>query len=98
MTTVRYEASTRRLRIEGRCVDGDRAAIQDALDTCARLASGHLIVDLTAVTVIDQSAANDLVAAAGRSRRAGGTVVFVRKHGTDVDDVLAAAESAARTS
>jgi anti-anti-sigma regulatory factor len=95
-TTVRYEADTHRLRIGGECLDDDRAVVQDALDTFARLASSHLIVDLTAVTRIDQSAANHLVASARRLRRDGGTVVFLRKHGTSVDRVLSAAEFVAR--
>jgi anti-anti-sigma regulatory factor len=93
MTTVRYEADTHRLRIEGACRAGDRSAIQEALDTFARLAGGHLIVDLTAVTTIDQRLANDLVDAAHSLSGAAGTFAFVRKHGTAVDDAMSAAEA-----
>lgn len=90
MTTVRYEAGVRRLRIEGECRDDDRSTIREALDTFARL-SGHLIVDLTAVTFIDQEVADELVAVA-RTRTDGATFAFLRKHGTPVDAALNAAE------
>ncbi|WP_028644058.1 STAS domain-containing protein [Nocardioides sp. URHA0020] len=95
MTTVTYEAAGHRLRIAGGCHRGDNPTLQEALGTCAELAGSHLIVDLTAVTEIDQQVANDLVAAARRSRASGGTIALVRKHGTPVDDALAAAETAA---
>jgi anti-anti-sigma regulatory factor len=92
MTTVRYDADVHRLRLEGECRDYDRSSIQDALGTFAELAGGHLIVDLTAVTGIDQSIANELVDAA-RARTEGPTFAFVRKHGSPVDDALKAAEN-----
>jgi anti-anti-sigma regulatory factor len=96
MISLHYEPEVSRLRIAGKCRAADRGAIRDALDASAHLASEHLIVDLTAVTEIDPWAANELVAAARRSRGAAGTVVFVRKHGTPVDAALVAAERAAR--
>ena len=93
MTTVHYEAGTHRLRLEGACRDGDRLAIHEALDTFTPMAGGHLIVDLTAVTAIDQSVANDLVATARSLSDAQGAFTLVRKHGTPVDQALVAAES-----
>ena len=96
MTTVRFEADTRRLRIEGGCHAADWSTVQEALDTFSQLTDGHLIVDLTAVTGIDQHVADELVAAARRSRANGGTVAFIRKHGTTVDDALTAAEHTIR--
>jgi anti-anti-sigma regulatory factor len=94
MTAVDYEADGHRLRIAGGCRAADRDFIREALDAMAHVANDHLIVDLTAVTEIDQCAANELIAAACRSRLAGGTVVFIRKHGTLVDETLLAAEHA----
>jgi anti-anti-sigma regulatory factor len=94
VTAVHYEADGHRLRIAGGCRAGDRDVIREALDAMAHLANDHLIVDLTAVTEIDQCAANELIAAVRRSRGDGGTVVFVRKHGTPVDNALVAAERA----
>lgn len=96
MTTVHYEAKTRRLRIEGGCRTSDLSTVHEALDTFSQLTDAHLIVDLTAVTEIDQSVADELVAAAVRSRSRGGTVALVRKHGTSVDDAVTAAEQALR--
>jgi anti-anti-sigma regulatory factor len=96
MTGLRYEADGHRLRIAGGCRAADRDLIREALDAMADLADDHLIVDLTAVTEIDQCAANELISAARRSRGDGGTVAFLRKHGTSVDAALVAAEHAAR--
>jgi hypothetical protein len=76
MTTVNYEAPGHRLRIEGQCRDDDRDTIREALDTFARQAGGHLIVDLTAVTSMDRGVAEDLVAA--RSSCADGQTVRFR--------------------
>ena len=45
MTTIRYEASAHRLRIEGGCHAGDLSAVHTALETFAHLADGHLIID-----------------------------------------------------
>ena len=95
MTTVRYEARAHRLRID-RLPTSSLSAIQDALATFAQFADGHLIIDLTAVNAIEQDVADDLVAAAQGSRREGGTVAFIRKHGTLVDEALTAAEQASR--
>jgi anti-anti-sigma regulatory factor len=94
MTALRYEADGHRLRIAGGCRAADCDLIREALDAMVHLADDHLIVDLTAVTEIDQYVANELIAAARRSRGDGGTVTFVRKHGTPVDDALRAAEHA----
>jgi ABC-type transporter Mla MlaB component len=92
MTTLHYEARAHRLRVEGDCHAADLATVHEALDTFTKLASGHLIVDLTAVTAIDPSIAAGLVLAARRARSAGGTVVLLRKHGTCVDEALTAAD------
>lgn len=97
MTTVRFESTGGRLRIEGDC-HADHGSLEEAFAAFANLAGGHLIVDLTAVGVLDRSVADDLLAAATRSRNEGGSVVFVRKHGTAVDTVLTLAEEAARPS
>lgn len=97
MTTVRYEASVHRLRVEGECRRSDLSTVRKAFETFSEMADGHLIVDLTAVTGIDQSVADELVGAGRRSRRDGGTVAFVRKHGTPVDEALTSAEHTART-
>ena len=98
MTTLTYEASARRLRIAGGCRSDDSSTIQEAFGAFASLAGGHLIVDLTAVTEIEQEVANDLLAAARRWSREGGTFALVRKGGTVVDDaLLAAAEAVDRT-
>jgi hypothetical protein len=93
MTTVHYDAGTHRLRLEGVWRDGDRATIREALDTFAPLAGRYFIVDLTAVTEVDQVFANDLVAAARAAVSEDDTLTFVRKHGTPVDDALTAAEA-----
>ena len=95
MTTLTYEASAHRLRIAGGCRSDDSSTIQEAFAAFADLAGGHLIVDLTAVTEIDQGVANDLLAAARRWSRDGGTYALVRKGGTAVDDALVAAAAAA---
>jgi hypothetical protein len=96
MTTVSYEASGHRLRIGGGCQEDDNSTLQNALETFADLAGGHHIVDLTAVTEIDQRVADELMAAARRSMKDGRTVAFIRKHGTLVDyALLAAAEGTA---
>jgi hypothetical protein len=94
VTTVHYEGSAHRLRIEGSCHSADRFTVQEALETFAQWADGHLIVDLTAVTGIDQSVADELLAAAERSRRGGGTFAFVRKLDSPDDEALAVAEQA----
>ncbi len=94
MTTLNYEANARRLRIAGGCRSDDSSTIQEAFAAFANLADGHLIVDLTAVTEIDQAVADDLLAAARRWSRDGGTFSFVRKGGTVVDDALVAAAEA----
>ncbi len=96
MTNLRYEANTHRLRIEGSCHLADLSKVHEALDTFSPLTDGHLIVDLTAVTEIDQAVADELVAVAYRSGSRRGTVAFVRKHGTSVDRALTAAEQGAR--
>lgn len=93
MPTVTYETTTHRLRIGSECREEHSDTIQRALRRFADLADGHLIVDLTAVTAIDQRVASDLVAAAGRLRAAGRTFAFVRKHGTPVDAALSAAQA-----
>ncbi len=91
MTTVVYEAPGHRLRLGGQCRDDDRDAIREALGTFARQAGCHLIVDLTAVTAIDQGVAEDLVAVRS-SCGDGQTFAFIRKHGTPIDEALTAAE------
>ena len=96
MTALRYEASARRLRIEGECQMADLAVVREALETFTQLAAGHLIVDLTAAKGIDRNVADGLVAAAQRARDDGGTVVLLRKHGLSVDNALTDAERAAR--
>jgi anti-anti-sigma regulatory factor len=93
MTTVHYEAGTHRLRLEGPCRDADRSALHEALDTFAPMAGGHLIVDLTGVTSMDQRVANDLVAAARSANKEHEAFTIVRKHGTVVDEALIAAEA-----
>lgn len=95
MTTMRYEAGAHRLRIEGDCRESDYSAIRDALDTVAAQASDHLIIDLTAVTRLDQSVANGLVAASRKARLNDRALALVRKHGTTVDAALRKAEGVA---
>lgn len=97
MTALHFEARTHRLRVEGGCRAADRDAILEALDRFAHLANGHLIVDLTAVTEIDQVAADQLVSAVHRTRAEGGTVALVRKNGTPVNDAITAAEARLRS-
>ena len=93
MTTVRYEASTHRLRLEGVCRDDDTSTIQDAIDTFVSMSGGHLVIDLTAVTAIHPTIAADLVAAVHAARSQGNVVTLIRKHRTPVDDAIIAAES-----
>lgn len=92
---MRYEEGPHRLRIAGDCRETDYPTIRQALDTCADRASDHLIIDLTAVTRLDQAVANDLVAASRRARQRHRTLALVRKHGTTVDETLRKAEGAA---
>ena len=93
MTTVHYEAHTHRLRISGSCPAEDRVAVRDALETFAGLAGGHLIVDMTAVTVLDQAVANDVIAATREVAERGVSCRILRKAG-EVDDALNQAERA----
>ncbi|MBZ5739169.1 hypothetical protein [Nocardioides mangrovi] len=90
MCTISYERRLRRLRIAGPCVEGDRAAVQHAISTSAA-GEDTLTIDLTAATALGRSVAAAIVAA--RDARAGGRrITVLRRHRSDVDRQLAAAE------
>lgn len=94
MTTLHYEASTHRIRLEGECRNDDGLALRDALEAFGPMAGDHLIVDLTAVTHIDPAVAAEVVRAVRSASRDGKQLTLLRKDGTVVDEALSAAEAA----
>ena len=94
MKTIRYEVGEPRLRIEGGCHAGDLSAVHTTLEYRALgRRSSHRRPHC--VTGIDQRVVDDVVAAARQARGVGGTVVYVRKHGTFADHALTMPEHAA---
>ena len=90
MCTISWGSTQRRLRLSGPCEARDRDAVRDALASCE--GGGRvLIVDMTAVTSLAPAVAEVVLAA--RDRGEGCRVNVLRRKGTAVEQVLAAAES-----
>lgn len=91
MPHVHYETESRRLRLAGDVLDDDLADLREAVARFVERSEGHLMVDLTAVTDLSESAARHLVevrtAAGARGRR----ITLLRRHGTPVDEALRSA-------
>jgi hypothetical protein len=85
MCTITWEERQHRLRLSGTCDEGDREAVEEALEAVGDPGS-VLIVDLTAVASLAQPVAESIVTACDRT--GGCRVSILRRHGSDVDRVL----------
>ncbi|WP_309646925.1 hypothetical protein [Nocardioides sp.] len=95
MVSISYEDSSRRVRIEGACRGEDGAAVAEALRSLP-CRGGTLKVDLSATTELDTEVAAAIVAQQREAERRGLRVNVLRRCGSEVDRVLAAAESSLR--
>lgn len=91
--TISYEAPSRRLRLEGHCGPGDLDRVREAIETFGR-DRHRIIVDLTAVTHIDDDLADLVVEARERARRADHELTMLRRAHSQVDQAIVAAEAA----
>jgi len=96
MNGVRYESETCRLRLVGQVGDADLESLQDAMEAFERRAEGHLMIDLTAVSHLADSAASYLIEAKAAHDAPGRRMTLIRKLDSPVDVALKAAARRAR--
>jgi anti-anti-sigma regulatory factor len=88
MTNFRCEAETRRLRLVGAVGDADLADLEERVRAFADVAEGVLVIDLTAVTDLADSAARYLVDVKEAAAADGRQMTLLRRCGTATDDAL----------
>lgn len=91
MPNVRYEAEAHRLRVTGAVGDADLADLEQRVDAFVGAAEGDLVIDLTAVTELADSAARHLVQVRECATADGRRMTLLRRCRTPTDDALNAA-------
>ena len=91
--TISYESSTHRLRLEGKCEAGDVDRVREAIDSYGR-DHRRTIVNLIAVTHIDDEIAELVIDAREFARSEGREITLLRRAHSQVDQAILAAEAA----
>lgn len=91
-TTISYEASIRRVHVDGPCDDDACATIRQALGTFGRMA-GELTVDLTDVPHMSRRAAHVVVRSVREAQGEGRDISVTCAPATQVHHQIAAAGS-----
>lgn len=91
MPNVRYEAEVHRLRLTGAVGDADLTELEERVDAFVDATEDDLVIDLTAVTELADSAARHLVEVRAAAVADGRRMTLLRRCRTPTDDALNAA-------